>query len=76
MDNTDHVVLRLVDWHEKKVAYLKFVSESAKEGTTFKVGDSSLIATKREAFYFQLGIEAALVELGQLPIKITSQGKG
>lgn len=73
MDSVRDIAVKLLDWHSKKVESLRAASAAAKEGTTFVVGESKLVATKREALFFQLGVEAALAELGQLPIKLTPQ---
>lgn len=64
---------RLLDWNRRKVAHLNEVAEAAKGGITFKVGDDEVKATDREAMFFRLGIEAALIEIGALPIKLTPQ---
>lgn len=64
---------QLLDWNQRKVAHLKEVAEQAKAGTTFVVGDAKVEATGREALFFRLGVEAALTEIGTLPIKLTPQ---
>lgn len=64
---------QLLDWNQRKVAHLNEVAEAAKGGTTFKVGDDEVKASDREAMFFRLGIEAALIEIGTLPIKLTPQ---
>lgn len=64
---------QLLDWNKRKVAHLNEVAEAAKDGTTFKVGDDEVKATGREAMFFRLGVEAALTEIGTLPIKLTPQ---
>lgn len=60
-------------WHAKKVSNLRDVQEGSKEGTLLKVGDDhdGVPMTKREAAFFKLGIEAALLELGTLPFTVT-----
>lgn len=60
-------------WHSRKVANLRDVQEGAKEGTLLKLGEDSegIPMTKREAQFFKLGIEASLIELGELPFTVT-----
>lgn len=60
-------------WHARKVANLRNVQEGAKEGTLLKLSEDSegVPMTKREAQFFNLGIEASLIELGTLPFTVT-----
>ena len=73
MNNVQQLAQQLLDWNRRKVANLNEVAEAAKAGTTFKVGDAEVKATDREAMFFRLGVEAALIEIGTLPIKLTPQ---
>lgn len=73
VDNVRELARMLLDWNQRKVAHLRSVADQAKEGTTFAVGDTELKATGREAMFFRLGVEAALTEIGTLPIKLTPQ---
>lgn len=71
MDAVEDLARKLLDWNQRKVAHLREVAEQAKAGTTFVVGDTKLEANSREAVFFRLGVEAALVEIGTLPIKLS-----
>jgi hypothetical protein len=73
IDNTRELAEKLLDWNQHKVAHLRSVADQAKAGTTFVVGDAEVEATSREALFFRLGVEAALTEIGTLPIKLTPQ---
>lgn len=73
IDNVRELAQKLLDWNKRKVSHLNEVAEAAKAGTTFKVGDTEVEATDREAMFFRLGVEAALIEIGTLPIKLTPQ---
>ena len=66
----------LTEWHHKKVGNLREVQEGSKEGTLLKLGDDDkgFPLTGREAEFFKLGIEVALIELGTLPFKVTVNG--
>lgn len=63
----------LTEWHRNKVGNLRDVQEGSKEGTLLKLGDDDegFALTGREAEFFKLGIEVALIELGTLPFKVT-----
>lgn len=79
IDNTRELAGELLAWHQLKVAHLRYVADQAKEGTTFVVGRERIEATGREAMFFQLGVEAALAEIGTLPItpqKLTQKRAG
>lgn len=60
-------------WHAKKVGHLRYVQASAKDGTRLVLGDDEegVAMTNRDAQFFKLGLEAALVELGTLPFTVT-----
>lgn len=73
VNNVQQLAQQLLDWNRRKVAHLNDVADAAKAGTTFKVGDVEVKATDREAMFFRLGVEAALTEIGTLPIKLTPQ---
>lgn len=73
IDNVRELAQQLLDWNQRKVAHLRAVAEQAKAGTTFVVDDARVEATSREALFFRLGVEAALTEIGTLPIKLTPQ---
>ncbi|MDR3370703.1 hypothetical protein [Rhodoferax sp.] len=63
----------LTFWHTTKVTRLRGIQDEVKEGTGLRLGSaSSDIATmsKREAAFFQAGMEAVLVELGKLPFTV------
>lgn len=71
MDAVEDIARRLIDWNQRKVAHIREVADEAKAGTTFVVGGTEVVATGREAMFFQLGVEAALAEIGTLPITLT-----
>jgi hypothetical protein len=73
IDNVRELAQTLLAWSQSKVAHLQDVAAQAKGGTTFVVGDAKMEATDREALFFRLGVEAALTEIGTLPIKLTPQ---
>jgi hypothetical protein len=75
MDAVEDLARKLIVWNQRKVAHLNEVAAAAKAGTTFVVGDAEVVASDREALFFQLGVEAALTEIGTLPIKITPAPK-
>lgn len=67
-------VEQLTGWHTAKVSNLRKVQENTKAGTLLKLGDDDQEPkrmTKRDAAFFQLGLEAALVELGKLPFTVS-----
>lgn len=73
VDNVRELAQMLLDWNQRKVAHLRSVADQANAGTTFVMGDAKVEATGREAMFFRLGVEAALTEIGTLPIKLTPQ---
>lgn len=62
----------MTEWHQRKVANLRNVQEGCKEGTLIKMDDEtgSIAMEERDALFFKLGIETALIELGTLPFKV------
>ena len=67
-------VEQLTTWHTAKVLNLRHVQENTKAGTFLKVGDDDEEPermTKRDAAFFNIGLEAALVEMGKLPFTVS-----
>lgn len=71
-DQLREFVEQLQDWHAGKVKNLRLVQEKSVAGTKLVVGDDSkpVEMSEREALFFQLGLEAALAELGKLPFTV------
>ena len=61
----------ITEWHSHKLQHLRKIQESSKEGTTIKVNESDLEMSTRDALFFQIGMEAALLEFEELPFKAT-----
>ena len=72
MTDVQELARKLLDWNQRKVAQLRLVAAQAKAGTIFVLGNDKkeVEATSREALFFQLGVEAALSQIGTLPIKL------
>ena len=66
VDNLDQFVQILTTWHAEKCAIVQHLL-AVPEGTTFEIGDDSLVLSGPALAGFKFGIEMAMMQLGTLP---------
>ena len=67
IDNLDHFVRIMVEWHSTRVTQTKHLIELP-EGAQFQIGeDEPLTLSGSTLAAFKFGVELALMQLGTLP---------
>lgn len=66
VQDLDQFVRHLTAWHTHKVAAVKHLLDIP-EGSEFEVGGKSIVMTGDALTGFKLGVEMALMPLGELP---------
>ena len=69
IDNLDQFVRVLTGWHADKVAMLRHLLQIP-EGTTFEVGEQTVVVEGHVLAGFKFGIELALMQVGTLPFAV------
>lgn len=69
-EETHELAVTIITWHAAKIQHLKDVQGKLAAGVLVRCDDNDIVLTEEFAQMMQLGMEACIVELEELPFEL------